>query len=86
MSNKYIYPKDKFKISLDLEVEVNFAGAWGGLDKDWLEQRYKDMLDSGELEVMLKDFILGELQYKTIEPNNPEPFDRLCFEIKEYLF
>ena len=84
MGNNYIYPDDKFKIQLDLEVSVNFASMWKGVSKDLLETRYEEMLDSGELESLLKEHILLSLHYKTFDVNNPEPFDRLSFETKEF--
>ena len=84
MSNNYIYPNDKFKINLDLEVSINFVGMWGGVSKDLLETRYKEMLESGELESLLKEYILLSLHSKTFEMNSPEPFDRLSFETKEF--
>ena len=55
MSNNYIYPNDKFKINLDLEVSINCVGMWKGVSKDLLETRYKEMLESGELESLLKE-------------------------------
>ena len=85
MGNNYIYPDDKFKIQLDLEVSVNFASMWKGVSKDLLETRYEEMLDSGELESLLKEHILLSLHYKTFDVNNPEPFDRLSFETKEWV-
>ena len=84
MSNNYIYPNDKFKINLDLEVSIDFVGMWGGVSKDFLETRYNEMLESGELESLLKEHILLSLHYKTFDVNNPEPFDRLSFETKEF--
>ena len=84
MSNNYIYPDDKFKIQLDLEVSVNFVGMWKGVSKDLLETRYKEMLESGELESLLKDHILLELHCKEFDINDPALFDRLSFETKEF--
>lgn len=84
MGNNYIYPDDKFKIQLDLEVSVNFASMWKGVSKDLLETRYEEMLDSGEFESLLKEHILSSLHYKTFDMENPEPFDRLSFETKEF--
>ena len=40
-------------------------------------------IESGELESLLKDHILLSLHYKMFDIDNPEPFDRLCFETKE---
>ena len=33
MSTRYIYPEHKFKISIDLEVDVNFIRMWDGISK-----------------------------------------------------
>ena len=28
MSNNYLYPKDTFKVNLELEVSLDFVGMW----------------------------------------------------------
>lgn len=84
MSNNYIYPNLKVKITLDLEVDVNFVGMWGGTDIVEFHSIYNKMVEDGSFEELLKEKILEDLHYETFDCTNPEPFDRLCFEVKEY--
>ena len=82
MSTRYIYPKQKFKISIDLEVDVKFIGMWNGIDKDVFNHRYQEMLLDGSFIKLLKDKILKDLGGESFYCDNSEPFDRLYFEVK----
>ena len=83
MSNNYLYPKDTFKVNLELEVSLDFVGMWDGVGKSLLETRYKEMLEGGSLTTLLKKYILEDLvNGEAFDISNPEPFDRLCFTIK----
>ena len=82
MSTRYIYPKQKFKISIDLEVDVKFIGMWDGISKEAFEKRYQEMLANGEFAKLLKEKILEDLEGESFDCNNSEPFDRLYFEVE----
>ena len=82
MSNRYIYPEQKFKVSLELEVNVSFVGMWGGISQDVFNERYQQMLKDGSFVELIKDKIMEDLQGETFDCNNPEPFDRLCFDVE----
>ena len=61
MSTRYIYPKQKFKISIELEVDVKFIGIWDGISKEVFEKHYQEMLLDGSFVKLLKDKILKDL-------------------------
>lgn len=83
MSNNYIYPKETFKVSLELEVSVGFVGMWKGHGKDFLETKYESMLKDGTFSHLLKRIILDDLvKGEAFDIDSSEPFDRLCFTIK----
>lgn len=85
MSNRYIYPNDKIRISLELEIDVKFVGVWDGIQQDFLERKYQSELQNGELTGMIKDEILHRLSYRQFDIDKDiEPFDRLCFEVNEF--
>ena len=54
MSTRYIYPEQKFKISIDLEVDVNFIGMWDGVSTKVFDQIYQEMLSDGDFSELLK--------------------------------
>ena len=84
MSTRYIYPEQKFKISIDLEVDVNFIGMWDGISTKVFDQIYQEMLSDGDFSELLKSKILEHLSCETFDCYNLEPFDRLCFGVDEY--
>ena len=84
MSTRYIYPEQKFKISIDLEVDVNFIRMWDGVSTKVFDQIYQEMLSDGDFSELLKSKILEHLSCETFDCYNTEPFDRLCFEVNEY--
>ena len=83
MSTNYIYPTETFKVSIDLDVKVQFVGMWGGISAEAFNKRYQEVLTSGEFVKLLKEKILEDLEGEPFDCNNPEPFDRLCFEVTE---
>lgn len=83
MSNRYIYPAEKFNVKLDLEIDVKFVGVWDGLDSSFLQNRYNEMVQDGSFVEILKQSIMKELEGETFDMNIVEPFDRLCFEVTE---
>ena len=83
MGNKYIYPKEKFNVKLDLEVEVEYLGVWEGFDRSFLQNRYNEMVQDGSFVEILKQSIMKELEGETFDWSNVEPFDRLCFKVTE---
>ena len=83
MGNKYIYPKEKFNVKLDLEVEVKFVGVWDGFDSSFLQNRYNEMVQDGSFVEILKQSIMKDLEGETFDMNCVEPFDRLCFAVTE---
>ena len=83
MSNRYIYPTEKFKVKLDLEVEVEYVGVWDGFDSSFLQNRYNEMVQDGSFVEILKQTIMKELEGETFDWSNVEPFDRLCFKVTE---
>ena len=83
MSNRYIYPTEKFKVKLDLEVEVEYVGVWDGFDSSFLQNRYNEMVQDGSFVEILKQSIMKELEGETFDWSNVEPFDRLCFKVTE---
>ena len=83
MGNKYIYPTEKFKVKLDLEVEVEYVGVWDGFDSSFLQNRYNEMVQDGSFVEILKQTIMKELEGETFDWSNVEPFDRLCFKVTE---
>ena len=83
MSNRYIYPTEKFNVKLDLEVEVKFVGVWDGFDSSFLQNRYNEMVQDGSFVEILKQSIMKDLEGESFDCNNPEPFDRLYFEVTE---
>ena len=83
MGNKYIYPKEKFNVKLDLEVEVEYVGVWDGFDSSFLQNRYNEMVQDGSFVEILKQTIMKELEGETFDWSNVEPFDRLCFVVTE---
>ena len=83
MSNNYLYPKESFKLDLELEVSVDFVGMWKGHSKESLETNYEAMLKDGTFSHLLKKIILSDLTNgETFDIDGTEPFDRLCFTIK----
>ena len=83
MGNKYIYPKEKFNVKLDLEVEVEYVGVWDGFDSSFLQNRYNEMVQDGSFVEILKQSIMKDLEGETFDWSNVEPFDRLCFKVTE---
>lgn len=83
MSTNYIYPEETFKVSVDLDVKVQFIGMWGGISTEVFNKRYQEMLTNGEFTKLLKEKILEDLEGESFDCNNPEPFDRLCFVVTE---
>lgn len=83
MSNRYIYPTEKFNVKLDLEIEVKFVGVWDGLDSSFLQNRYNEMVQDGRFVEILKQSIMKDLEGETFDMNIVEPFDRLCFVVTE---
>ena len=83
MSNRYICPTEKFKVKLDLEVEVEYVGVWDGFDSSFLQNRYNEMVQDGSFVEILKQSIMKELEGETFDWSNVEPFDRLCFKVTE---
>ena len=83
MSNRYIYPTEKFKVKLDLEVEVEYVGVWDGFDSSFLQNRYNEMVQDGSFVEILKQSIMKDLEGETFDMNIVEPFDRLCFVVTE---
>ena len=83
MGNKYIYPTEKLNIQLNLDVKVQFIGMWDGISTEVFNKRYQEMLTSGEFAKLLKGKILEDLEGESFDCNNPEPFDRLYFEVTE---
>ena len=83
MSNRQIYPTEKFKVKLDLEVEVEYVGVWDGFDSSFLQNRYNEMVQDGSFVEILKQSIMKDLEGETFDWSNVEPFDRLCFKVTE---
>ena len=83
MSNRYIYPTEKFNVKLDLEVEVEYVGVWDGFDSSFLQNRYNEMVQDGSFVEILKQSIMKDLEGETFDWSNVEPFDRLCFKVAE---
>ena len=83
MSNRYIYPTEKFNVKLDLEVEVECVGVWDGFDSSFLQNRYNEMVQDGSFVEILKQSIMKDLEGETFVMNCVEPFDRLCFVVTE---
>ena len=83
MSNRYIYPTEKFKVKLDLEIEVKFVGVWDGFDSSFLQNRYNEMVQDGSFVEILKQSIMKDLEGETFDWSNVSPFDRLCFKVTE---
>ena len=83
MSNRYIYPTEKFKVKLDLEIDVKYLGVWDGFDSSFLQNRYNEMVQDGSFVEILKQTIMKELEGETFDWSNVEPFDRLCFKVTE---
>ena len=83
MSNRYIYPTEKFNVKLDLEVEVKYLGVWDGFDSSFLQNRYNEMVQDGSFVEILKQSIMKDLEGETFDWSNVEPFDRLCFKVAE---
>ena len=83
MSNRYIYPTEKFNVKLDLDVEVEYVGGWDGFDSSFLQNRYNEMVQDGSFVEILKQTIMKELEGETFDWSNVEPFDRLCFKVTE---
>ena len=83
MSNRYIYPTEKFNVKLDLEVEVEYVGVWDGFDSSFLQNRYNEMVQDGSFAEILKQSIMKDLEGETFDWSNVEPFDRLCFKVTE---
>ena len=83
MSNRYIYPTEKFNVKLDLEIDVEYVGVWDGFDISFLQNRYNEMVQDGSFVEILKQSIMKDLEGETFDMNCVEPFDRLCFEVTE---
>lgn len=83
MSNQYLYPQNKFTVNLNLEVDVKFVGMWKGFDQKIFNERYQEMLQDGSFVALLKEEIVYSLECMLFDCIEPEPFDRLCFEVKE---
>ena len=83
MGNKYIYPTEKFKVKLDLEIDVKYVGVWDGFDSSFLQNRYNEMVQDGSFVEILKQSIMKDLEGETFDMNCVESFDRLCFVVTE---
>ena len=83
MSNRYIYPTEKFKVKLDLEIDVKYVGVWDGFDSSFLQNRYNEMVQDGSFVEILKQSIMKDLEGESFDCDNTEPFDRLYFEVTE---
>lgn len=83
MSSQYIYPTEKFKVKLDLEIDVKYVGVWDGFDSSFLQNRYNEMVQDGSFVEILKQSIMKGLEGETFDMNIVEPFDRLCFVVTE---
>ena len=83
MSSQYIYPTEKFKVKLDLEIDVKYVGVWDGFDSSFLQNRYNKMVQDGSFVEILKQSIMKDLEGETFDMNCVEPFDRLCFKVTE---
>ena len=83
MSNRYIYPTEKFKVKLDLEIDVKYLGVWDGFDSSFLQNRYNEMVQDASFVEILKQRIMKELEGEIFDMNCVEPFDRLCFKVTE---
>ena len=83
MSNRYIYPTEKFKVKLDLEIDVKYVGVWDGFDSSFLQNRYNEMVQDVSFVEILKQRIMKDLEGEIFDMNCVEPFDRLCFKVTE---
>ena len=83
MGYRYIYPTEKFKVKLDLEIDVKYVGVWDGFDISFLQNRYNEMVQDGSFVEILKQSIMKGLEGESFDCDNPEPFDRLYFEVTE---
>ena len=83
MSNRYIYPTEKFNVKLDLEIEVKFVGVWEGISAEVFNNCYQEMLINGEFNKLLKEKILEDLEGESFDWEGLETFDRLHFVVKE---
>ena len=83
MSNRYIYPTEKFNVKLDLEIDVKYVGVWDGFDSSFLQNRYNEMVQDGSFVEILKQRIMKDLEGESFYCNNSEPFDKLYFEVTE---
>ncbi|MEG2273457.1 MAG: hypothetical protein RSC05_14400 [Acinetobacter sp.] len=84
MSNCYIYPTNKFKITLDLEVSVDHVSVWKGIGVEVLQQLYDEGVKDGSLIKLIKETIISDLTNgEAFDMTGCEPFDRLCFSLKE---
>ena len=83
MSNRYIYPTEKFKVKLDLEIDVKYVGVWDGFDSSFLQNRYDEMKQDESFTQLLKDVVLGELTRRTYTNSDVHPFDVICFDVEE---
>ena len=83
MGNRYIYPTERFKVKLDLEIDVKCVGVWDGFDSSFLQNRYNEMVQDGSFVEILKQSIMKDLEGETFDWSNVEPFDRLCFKVTE---
>lgn len=83
MSNRYIYPTEKFNVKLDLEIDVKYVGVWDGMGDEFLQNKYYEMLEDGSFINLIKEAILSDLTRETLDWSNVEPFDILCFEVTE---
>ena len=83
MSYRYIYPTEKFKVKLDLEIDVRYVGVWDGFDSSFLQNRYNEMVQDVSFVELLKQSIMKDLEGEIFDMNCVEPFDRLCFKVTE---
>ena len=83
MSYRYIYPTEKFKVKLDLEIDVRYVGVWDGFDSSFLQNRYNEMVQDVSFVEILKQRIMKDLEGEIFDMNCVEPFDRLCFKVTE---
>ena len=83
MSSQYIYPTEKFNVKLDLEIDVKYVGVWDGMGISFLQNRYNEMAQDGSFVEILKQSIMKDLEGESFDCDNPEPFDRLYFEVTE---
>lgn len=73
---------DEFEFTIKVKVKPKSVGDWDGLgNSEVLKEKYEKLKLSGEFEDLLREVICRDLTNELFDPNNPEPFDRLIFEV-----